>query len=68
MDGLKYRRKKRGLTQAELANLMGVSDRTIRSWESGDCHPGKKMSRLAEELECTEVDLLTPPEGAAADA
>lgn len=35
MDNLKELRKKKGLTQAELANIVGVSDVTINRYELG---------------------------------
>lgn len=32
-------RKEKNLTQAELANKLGVSDRTISKWENGSRKP-----------------------------
>lgn len=38
LDGeLKQRRRLLGMTQQDLANLLGVSLRTIRRWETGRC-------------------------------
>lgn len=44
-------RKRRGLTQAQLAEAVGVSDRAVRAWESGDSSPrGDVRMRLAAYL------------------
>lgn len=58
MSGIKTFRKREKLTQAELAELLGVNSRTVRSWESGDSHPGKKMARIAAVLNTTEVEIV----------
>lgn len=46
-DGLKARRTKLGLSQAEYAKLVGVSASTIYNWESGSTKPaGKHLATL----------------------
>ncbi len=52
-------RKKKGLTQSQLAELMNKSDMTISNWECGKKHPHTKtLSQLANILECSEQYLL----------
>ena len=42
-------RKKQGLTQAMLADKLGLSDKTISKWESGRCYPDVTViPKLAE--------------------
>lgn len=55
---LKYRKQK-GLSQEELANIVGVSRQSIYSWEAGKSIPDmKNIVKLCEELDIT-VDKLT---------
>lgn len=57
-----YRRKKR-LTQKQIAKLLGVTPNCITQWESGVRRPNVVMlKKLAELLECTADDLLEPIE------
>ena len=39
-------RKRRKLTQLELAEILGVSDRSISNWENGVCLPDASLYRL----------------------
>jgi transcriptional regulator with XRE-family HTH domain len=41
-------RKERGLTQEELASLIGVSARSIQGYEAGKVVPYRRLSQLAE--------------------
>ena len=41
-------RLKKGMTQAELAQIMGVSIQTIKNWESGKKIPSTAMMKLQE--------------------
>ena len=44
-------RKKRDITQKELADLIGVSDRTISKWENGSTVPDlETIKKLCNEL------------------
>lgn len=62
---LKVFRKKRDLTQADLATLLGVTKATISRWETGERAPRRSdIWRIASKTGLTPVDLL-PPEPAA---
>lgn len=51
-------RKKKGVTQEELAKLLYVSDKTVSSWEMGRTEPSLDLIvKLSEVLEC-EVSYL----------
>lgn len=55
-------RKRSNLTQAELADKMGVHENTIRRWETGDFEPrSNDLMKLCEILGCTEAELLNGP-------
>ena len=45
-----------GLTQLELATAVEVSERTVRSWETGKPPPGSKARRIAEVLGLTGAE------------
>lgn len=52
-------RKEKGLTQKELADRLGVTDKAISKWETGVHFPDIAiMESLAEELEITVSELL----------
>lgn len=57
---LRSRRLERGLTQAELADLVGVHMMTISKWERG-CHPKSAASlvRLARHFKVPEGEVLS---------
>lgn len=43
----------RGLSQVELAKLLGVSEFTVQKWETGKRNPrAKRLKRLARILRC----------------
>lgn len=53
-------RKKRGLTQFELAELIGVHETTIRRWEKGQGEPSiSDIRKLAQALDVSEDELLS---------
>jgi transcriptional regulator with XRE-family HTH domain len=55
-------RKRRGWTQAELAERVGVSQATVSSWER-DVQPSAGSTyKLAQVLGCTMEDLFTIPD------
>ena len=59
---LKALRKKTGITQPELANLIGVHETTIRRWENGNDIPLLKfLPAIAKALGVPEADLLNDP-------
>jgi transcriptional regulator with XRE-family HTH domain len=45
-------RKERGLTQEELAALIGVSARSIQGYEAGKVVPYRRLTQLAEITNC----------------
>ena len=48
------KRKKKNLTQEQLAEKIGVSNKTISKWETGKCMPDYAVVKsLCEELEIT---------------
>ena len=51
-------RKKKGLTQLELANKIGVSESYISQIEGGKMISIKKLDKLAKVLGCEARDLL----------
>ncbi len=56
---IKQLRKKRGITQEELASRIEVHENTIRLWEKGMREPrSSDIARLCEALNCTEAELL----------
>jgi transcriptional regulator with XRE-family HTH domain len=56
---IKELRKKKGLTQEELAKAVGVSRLTVSMWESGKASPKAEfLKKLAEVLEVNVNDLL----------
>ena len=62
-DRLRKLRKKSGLTQEQLANLVGVHETTIRRWENeGDKPSIVYVSTLAKALGVSEADLLNEPQ------
>ncbi|MXQ49441.1 helix-turn-helix domain-containing protein [Streptococcus pneumoniae] len=56
---LKKYRQDQGLTQAELAEQLDVSDKTISKWENGETYPSKRnMMRLSDQLGVSIESLL----------
>jgi|GEM_PF-1467819 len=56
---LKDLRKRKGLTQQELAVILDVSQATISTWESGEVIPPiKAIIKLAKTLNCAIEELL----------
>lgn len=53
------RRKEKNLTQEQLAEKLGVSNKTISKWETGKCMPDYSIIRdLCEELGITIAELM----------
>lgn len=62
-------RKKKGLTQQELADRLSISNKTVSKWECGDGMPDiTLLPALAAELEVTADDLLRGERSAASSA
>lgn len=59
------KRKEAGLTQEQLAEKIGVSNKTISKWETGKSMPDYSIVKgLCEELEITVAELLNGEEAA----
>lgn len=62
MKQLREIRKKAGLTQEKLAELIGVSRSTVTRWENENIYPDVRVIlRVAQVLQCN-VDSLLPEE------
>ena len=60
------KRKERNLTQEQLAERLGVSNKTISKWETGKCMPDYAiMEPLCQELNITAAELLDGEEKSA---
>ena len=54
------RRKQKKLTQAELANIIGISEKTVSKWECGNGFPDTSlMLPLCEALDISANGLLS---------
>ena len=53
------KRKEKNLTQEQLAEKLGVSNKTISKWETGKCMPDYSIvASLWEEQEITIAELM----------
>ena len=56
---ISQKRKEKNLTQEQLAEKLGVSNKTISKWETGKCMPDYSVIKnLCEELEITVAELM----------
>lgn len=56
---ISLRRKEKNLTQEQLAEKLGISNKTISKWETGKCMPDYSIvKRLCEVLDITIVELM----------
>ena len=54
------KRREKGLTQSQIAELLGVSDQTVSNWERGRSIPTftiSQLNRLCEEFDCEFSDI-----------
>lgn len=59
-ENLKNLRKSKGMSQAALAKLLGVDQRTVSAWENGICEPSfVLLAKLCEIFEETYDSLLS---------
>ena len=53
------KRKEKNLTQEQLAEKLGVSNKTISKWENGKCMPDYSViEKLCDELSVTLAELM----------
>ena len=53
------KRKEKNLTQEQLAEKLGVSNKTVSKWETGKCMPDYSIvQNLCEQLEITVAELM----------
>ena len=58
MSQIAIKRKEKGITQIELANLIGVTQANISAWENGIAFPtSDKLPKLAKIFGCTIDEL-----------
>ena len=56
---ISQKRKEKNLTQEQLAEKIGVSNKTISKWETGKCMPDYSVVKsLCEELDITVAELM----------
>ncbi len=56
---IKAARHRRGLTQKQVGDALGIDDRHVQAWEAGRRNPGPKhLAKLAEVLGLQVTDLL----------
>jgi transcriptional regulator with XRE-family HTH domain len=51
-------RSEHGITQAELAPMLGISISTLSNWETNRTTPGQHHRRILQQLDCHVPDLL----------
>lgn len=52
-------RIERGLTQAQLAELVGVHKNIVYAWEAGNFNPrGENLLKIADALDCDAKELI----------
>ena len=60
MTAIKDYRTRKGLSQEQLARLMGITQAAVAMWETGARMPrADKLPKLAEVLGCSVADLFT---------
>ena len=60
MTAIQDYREKSGMTQQELADVLGVTQGAVANWENGIRKPDIFMlKKIADALHCTADDLLT---------
>ena len=63
-NNIKKFRKTKGLTQKELANLIGLTASTITKYENNSLEPNMNtLQNIANALDTTVISLLSPPNG-----
>lgn len=63
MNAIEKYRKKNGISQSTLADILGVTQGTISQWEKGVTSPTvSKLSEIAKALNCGIPDLFNEQE------
>lgn len=58
-DNIKKWREHRNLKQSELAEMLGVSDKTVSSWEINRTEPKMGMvEKISSALHCKKTDII----------
>ena len=61
-----HKRKEKNLTQEQLAEKLGVSNKTVSKWETGKCMPDYSVVKsLCKELDITLAELMDGESAAA---
>lgn len=58
MNKLKQLRKSKGMTQQELADVVGVHYRTLQNWENGNAHIFPKNQKTLADYFCVSIPYL----------
>ena len=59
--GIASKRRQLGLSQSDLAKMLGVDQTAVHNWEKGKAMPAaKRLPAIAKILNCTVDDLLAP--------
>ena len=61
-ETIKYFRKKHRITQAKLADILGVSHRTIQNYENGNPIPKSKLKLFYKIFEAYDTEIAVPSE------
>lgn len=59
---LKAARINAGLSQKEMAELLGISKNTVCNWENGDSEPNASQLRKISELSGIPMDFIFVPD------
>ena len=63
LEGLQPRRKRAGMTQADVAEALGIERATVGMWETGISWPSARvLPDLADLLCCSIDELYSAPE------
>ena len=61
--GIASKRRQLGLSQSDLARMLGVDQTAVHNWEKGKAMPAaKRLPAIAKILNCTVDDLLSDEE------
>ena len=55
---IKYLRKEKDITQDELADILGVSYKSVSRWETGTCYPDMELLPVISDFFGVTIDKL----------